>query len=123
MKTIAVDFDGVIHSYHRGWQDGSIYGQPILGSIQALSTLMRDHAVFVHTTREPSQVAGWIEQSSERVIRCTVRPVELFWEELGVLLVTNRKLPAVAYVDDRGIRFQSWAQALGDLSRYAGVAI
>lgn len=41
-----------------------------------------------------------------------------FWNERGQLLVTNRKLPAVAYIDDRGIRFHNWAQALTDLERF-----
>lgn len=33
----------------------------------------------------------------------------------GMLLVTNRKLPAVAYVDDRAVRFESWNQTLATL--------
>jgi hypothetical protein len=38
-----------------------------------------------------------------------------FWNGPSIL-VTRRKLPAVAYIDDRAIRFTSWDQALADLA-------
>jgi len=117
MSTVAVDFDGVIHDYTRGWQDGSIYGDFIPGAIAALSRLMHDYAVFVHTTRKARDVARWIERRSGYGIECTTHvPRSGFWNQRGYLLVTNRKLPAVAYIDDRGIRFTSWDQALADLA-------
>jgi hypothetical protein len=119
VRTVAVDFDGVIHRYSRGWQDGTIYDEPIEGAFSALHMLMADFAVFVHTTRNAHRVADWIEARS--AIPCAVQ-VNLdmeFWNVKGELLVTNRKLPAVAYIDDRGIRFSDWNQALADVARYA----
>lgn len=118
-QTVAVDFDGVLHSYEKGWHDGSIYGDWKPGAAAALTQLMKRYAVFIHTTRNARQVARWIERMSGHGIECTThlprtwwgrrRP---FWNELGVLLVTDRKLPAVAYVDDRAVRFVTWHDAL-----------
>jgi len=117
--TIAVDFDGVIHAYSKGWQDGSIYDGFMPGAIEGLSRLMSKYAVFVHTTRRPRQVARWIERQTAYSIECTTHvPRSGFWNQQGYLLVTRRKLPALAYVDDRAIRFTDWRQALAELAGY-----
>ncbi|WP_448333501.1 hypothetical protein [Streptomyces sp. DSM 41534] len=113
VQTVAVDFDGVLHSYERGWADGSIYGHWTPGSIGALSQLMQKYAVFIHTTRNARQVARWIEQQSGRAFECTTHvPRSGFWNEQGLLLVTAQKLPAIAYIDDRAVRFTAWPEAL-----------
>ena len=117
--TIAVDFDGVLHSYEKGWHDGTIYGGWRPGAVAALSLLMQNDAVFIHTARNPKQVARWIEQMSGYGFECTTRLPRTwygrrkpFWGERGVILVTDRKLPAVAYLDDRAVRFHDWEQGL-----------
>ena len=118
MKTIAIDFDGVVHAYSRGWQDGTIYDPPLPGAIDALNLLMQDHAVFIHTTRDAATVAGWLaDRGFDTVVDVDgpKHPKREFWNDTGSLLVTDRKLPAVAYIDDRGIRFQNWIQALHEL--------
>lgn len=122
MPTIAVDFDGVIHAYGRGWADGTIYDEPLPGALAGLRTLMRRDAVFIFTTRPAAQVARWIEQQSGYGIECTTRIPRRgwlrrpgFWNERGVLLVTDRKLAATAYVDDRAVRFTTWPQVLAEL--------
>jgi hypothetical protein len=122
MSTVGVDFDGVIHAYSKGWQDGSIYDEPVPGAFDALRLLMTRYAVFVHTTRLPAPAARWIKEYSgiETAWFEVLEDVPEFWNERGTLLVTRRKLPAIAYIDDRGIRFTSWNQALADLERYEG---
>ncbi len=145
--TIAVDFDGVIHAYSRGWQDGSIYDPPLPGALDGLRQLMERDAVFVFTARHPEQVMPWLEgfgfdaTTDERCETCQGegggqevdldgRPVApawecdrckgsgllMFWNQRGQLLVTNRKLAATAYLDDRAVRFTNWDQALADLA-------
>lgn len=120
VSTVAVDFDGVIHAYSKGWHDGTIYDGPVPGALAALHELMRHYAVFVHTTRNRRKVASWIEQRTGYGIECVTSPwpsqrSRRFWTTQNCLLVTNKKLPAVAYIDDRGIRFESWPQALAAL--------
>lgn len=113
-STVAVDFDKVIHTYEHGWADGSIYGDLMPGAFVGLLTLMDHYAVYVHTTRSPRQVARWIERISGYNIDATPewRP-RRFWNTRGLLLVTRRKLPAIAYIDDRAVRFTDWDSALG----------
>lgn len=117
-QTVAIDFDGVIHTYERGWADGLIYGSLMPGAEIALVSLMQTYAVYVHTTRSPRQVARWIEEKTAHSIECITWPWwrrSKFWNRQGVLLVSNRKLPALAYVDDRAIRFESWDSAVPNL--------
>ena len=36
LKNIAIDFDGVIHNFDKGWYDGTCYGEPLPGSLEAI---------------------------------------------------------------------------------------
>lgn len=143
--TIGIDFDGVLHAYSRGWQNGVIYDEPLPGAADGLAALMSRDAVFVLTARDDlNAVADWIEEHLDtRTLvhgcsRCTYGkmlhvaigsmissyewvdcetpgcsgPVK-FWERRGILLVTNMKLPAQTYIDDRGHRFTAWSEMTG----------
>lgn len=117
MPTIAVDFDGVIHAYTRGWHDGTIYDPPLPGVFDGLHALMKHAAVVIHTTRDAQQVADWLFERGNFNITWEQAgaPTCEFWNDQTRLLVTNRKLPAVAYLDDRAVRFTTWDQALAEL--------
>lgn len=116
-RTVAVDFDGVIHAYGQGWHDGSIYDGPISGALDGLRKLMEHYAVFIHTSRDSYSVAQWLDGHGipAFVELESAGRVRDFWTERDRVLVTNRKLPAVAYLDDRAVRFTSWGQALREL--------
>jgi len=122
--TVAVDFDGVIHKYSKGWQDGTIYDPPFDGAIEFLDVLIwkRDYSVFIHSTRDPQQIVDWFRaqfggDGRERPFSVQIVPDDVvFWNKRGVLGVTNRKLPAIAYVDDRAVRFNGdWKQVAGEI--------
>ena len=72
MKTIAIDFDGVIHAYSKGWQDGSIYDEPVKDSIKAINLLFDvGYNVFIFSTRNPRQIKKWIKEYSNQLLYMT----------------------------------------------------
>ena len=92
-KTIAIDFDGVVHRYSKGYKDGSIYDKPVKGVRKAIARLKRKgFRVVVFTARTNRADVG----------------VWLIKHGIDIDEITNIKPRAVAYIDDRAIRFTSW---------------
>ncbi len=95
--TIAVDFDGVLHSYVTPWIDATtIPDPPVEGAIEWLNGIARQFDVVILTTRGKTDAArqavcGWLRKHG----------YEGTFPE-----VTDRKVPALVYVDDRGWRFE-----------------
>lgn len=133
-KTIAIDFDGVIHKYSKGWMDGSIYDEPMDGVFEAIQQLFQEgYTVFIFSTRKSRQIKRWLNNhimQSEWVgvglgdpqdysypkygYRCSIIPFwKKFWNKENVVGITNRKLPAYVYIDDRALKFEgSWKVTL-----------
>ena len=92
-KNIVFDFDGVIHKYSKGWQDGSIYDEPVPGIKEVINELHKDYDIYVVTTR-----ARDLGQQTA---------VENYLKDHGIEYdcVTSIKVPADVYIDDRAICF------------------
>lgn len=92
-QTIAVDFDGVIHSYTSGWQGPVPTDPPVAGAREAIAKLREKFDIAVLTTRAETEdgAAG---------TRAYLRT-----HGIEVDQVTHGKVKAVLYVDDRGFRF------------------
>ena len=132
-KTIAVDFDGVIHWYTRGWQGGDIYDDPVPGAIRGLMKLMNaGFEVVIFTTRlnkddfpdnenQHALIQEWLLEQAKKVFdppngSWPVHPgTRLQWTAVNfvtMMRLTAVKPPAIAYIDDRGIRFTNWPDML-----------
>lgn len=123
--TIAIDFDGVIHRYSEGWKDGEIYDTPVPGAFEAIQALQdKGAAVFIFSTRDPYQIADWMNRFAPD-IECEVLPPDfgVFWNGKNrtprhdasdrVVGITQRKLAATCYIDDKAIPFTGdWDAAL-----------
>lgn len=100
-QTIAVDFDGVIHAYSKGWADGTIYDPPIAGAMDALLNLMnRGYKIVIFSARPAELIRPWME---------------LHWtfKMYPMPEITNIKPAAIAYIDDRAVKFNGdWAEML-----------
>lgn len=98
-RTIAVDFDGVVHQYSEGWKDGTVYDDPVPGAREAIQKLIsKGYTVYILTARRDLlSIQEWLTE-----------------HEFPAMRVSRVKLPALAYIDDRGIRFTNWT----DISKY-----
>jgi hypothetical protein len=111
-NTIAIDFDGVIHSFELGFHDGTIYGTPLPGSIDNIKRLSEKFKLVIYTAKA----------KSDRPLINGKTGTELVWEWLGkynidsyISEVTAEKPRAICYIDDKAIRFIDWNQTMKEL--------
>lgn len=97
--TVAVDFDGVIHSYTSPWAGPDVIPDPpVEGAMEWLQEMMEHFEMVIFTTRAKTLAGRWavrryIEENAD-------------WPEALSLRVTSEKIPALMYIDDRGWRFE-----------------
>lgn len=107
----------MIHRYSRGWQDGTICEPPVDGAREALARIQARYSVVIFTTRVNPDMHG-AETQMDAVLAWL--EVNGFRRGEHVDDITHVKVPALAYIDDRAIRFTDWnatLKALGQLYR------
>jgi hypothetical protein len=139
LRTVAVDFDGVIHRYGQGIHDGTCYDVPMPGALESLRELSAVRPVAVLTARPLGLVWEWFDRHAPSFPLYPDHGLHReWWDQLGTLLLTNRKIVAQHYVDDRALRFaagrdddgEEWAATLRRIAgwdeyyraRYAALA-
>tara|TARA_B100000902_G_C27202351_1_gene859760 strand:+ start:216 stop:1196 length:981 start_codon:yes stop_codon:yes gene_type:complete len=113
LVNIGVDFDGVIHKNSKGYYDGTVYDDPIEGTKEALQKLSEKYTVIVYSAKARKD-RGLVNGKSG---------VQLIWEWLKkhnlsqyISKVTSIKPRAVAYIDDKGIKFDNWNNVLPQIN-------
>ena len=109
-NNLAIDFDGVIHNFDKGWYDGTCYGEPIDGAIDAVKQLSKKYNLIIFT--------GKALPDRPLVNGKTGKQLVVEWLENHDLLqyiddVTYSKPRAEYYIDDKGISFtNNWDEIL-----------
>jgi len=109
LKNIAIDFDGVIHTFDKGFHDGTCYGAPIDGSLLAIKELSKKFNIIIFTAKaKPSRPLVQGKTGTELVIEwLTKHDVMQYVQE-----VTAEKPRAQLYIDDKGYHFKNWQSTL-----------
>lgn len=109
VNNIAIDFDGVIHNFDKGFHDGTCYGDPLPGSLDAIKKLATQYNIIIFTAKaKPNRplingktgtqlVSEWLEKHN----------ILNYISE-----ITSEKPRAFLYIDDNGYRFNNWDDTL-----------
>tara|TARA_B100000085_G_C18443563_1_gene471816 strand:- start:260 stop:643 length:384 start_codon:yes stop_codon:yes gene_type:complete len=91
-KTVAIDFDGVIHLYSKNFQGlDNAYDPPTPGTIEALDSLKNDgYRLIIVSSRPVPVIKQWLKKYK----------MSHYFDD-----VSNTKHPARYYIDDHAVRF------------------
>ena len=94
-KTLAVDFDGVIHKYSKGFQGlDNAYDPPMNGAREVLQRLKdKGYVLKIMSSRPSLVIEEWLVKYDMADLFDTV---------------SNSKFAATVYLDDRGFHFTNW---------------
>lgn len=94
-RRVAIDFDGVIHAYKDGWTGVVPQEGPIDGSLDFLNWLRTKDVEIVILSSRARDLDG--KNAIEAWLHNHNAPYDK---------VTDQKVGAVIYIDDRGFRFE-----------------
>lgn len=112
-KNIAIDFDGVIHEFDKGWYDGTCYGKPIPGSLEAIKKLSKKYNVIIFSSK--------VLPDRPLVNNMTGKQLVINWlKKYNVYEfindITYLKPRAEFYIDDKAIKFENnWDKIIKDI--------
>lgn len=110
--TVCIDFDGVIHSYERGWQNGAIYGNVVPGFFEWVERVRDQFKLVIYSSRSKTDegvaaMGFWLHEQRNKWIaaggeRHPTEPLEIEF--------AHEKPAAWLTIDDRAIQFRGdWA--------------
>jgi hypothetical protein len=109
-KNIAIDFDGVIHKCSKGYHDGTVYDDPIEGSLESLKKIKAmGYNIIIFSCKS----------RSDRPFVNGKSGTEMIWDWLKkydvnhlVSDIVSEKPRAAIFIDDKGYRFENWTDTI-----------
>ncbi len=101
-KRLMIDLDGVLFPYSKGYHDGTLYEEPMPSAVDAIEALVKQGFTYTVFTSRMSITDDVVKQRED------IRQ----WLWLNGFPdpedITAEKRPALAYIDDRAVRFTNW---------------
>jgi hypothetical protein len=89
-KRLLVGFDNILHSFRDGWNGDIPKNRPVEDAKWAMETLKKaGYELVIFSARDYMWIRRWLER-----------------HEIPFDDVTNKKIPALAVIDARAIRFE-----------------
>jgi hypothetical protein len=108
--TICIDFDGVVHAYSKGWQDGSIYDAMVTGFTEWAALTKDTFKLVIYSSRSKTPegiqaMKDWFATQWADEKRIGVNDLEF----------AHKKPAAYLTIDDRALKFDgNWSAAHWD---------
>lgn len=125
-KRVLVDFDGVIHSYNNGWQNGEIYGSPmkdVKSAIEKIKEIDDNIKIIIFTTRAAKNDPINSEGLDNYEYNDQINKIKEFLNKYEIPYddITGEKLSALIYIDDNGFRLTNWEKDLPKILKIINV--
>jgi hypothetical protein len=111
---VAIDFDGVIHNAYQGWGDGTCYGDPLSGSVEAIKQLSTQYEIIIFTAKAKPDRPLVNEKTGIELVKEWLDKYDIL---KYVKDITSEKPRAELYIDDNGYRFENWKDTLSFIEK------
>lgn len=113
-KVCAIDFDGVIHSYHDGYRNGEIYGYVLPGAKESIDKLKKKYKIIIYTARV------YDDKEALNRVKQWLKKNDIYFDEV------KEKIIADLYIDDNAVRCAplkgvDWDAALEEVEKIRGI--
>lgn len=109
MKTILIDFDGVVNSYRSGYHDKRLPDDPFPNAFEALSEYLKYFEVYIFSTRCTTEynikmIIDWFNEKG--------------FTETDKLKFTSQKQPSILLIDDRCLQFKGVFPTVEEINNF-----
>lgn len=108
-NNLAIDFDGVIHNFNKGFYDGTCYGEPLPGSLDAIRELSQKYNIIIYTAKAKPDRPLVNGKTGTQLVKEWLKKHNVLQY---IDCITAEKPRAILYIDDNGYRYTSWENTL-----------